>query len=403
MFLEILLTLPILPVGMLVFRMSTKISKLNRENFGLLKEVDSLKLKVESFEVQNSYLLNKISEHEKVSFSEVQKRSRYEAENSLLKVQIRDLSESHEKSLEQWKKDIAKYTNDLIDKKSSLFEKSLEEGVLQNLKSDIDKFKSDVNIVFKSNSEDQGKLKEMLDQRTRDFLSAKDHIMSQAENLSKIFKKDYKFQGNWGEMVLEKVLEDSGLKKDVHYKVQPSMRSEAGDLLKPDVIIYLPKNRHIIVDSKVSLVYFEKFCSEEEISKKSQYKKQFIQNVRNQIEDLSAKHYQSVHGVNSPEFVLMFIPIEMAYSLISEDELHSYAWNQKKVALVSVSPSKSSSGKTSSMLVMASVGSASMICCSQLSGSPSTSESSVVSKSTLWMVPLSPSVTEAAGAVSSLK
>ena len=167
-----------------------------------------------------------------------------------------------------WRSEIENRTNNFVLEKSKKFEQHLEERLLAPLRENIDKFKRDVQGSFKQNSEEQSYLKEMLNQKVKDMIQAKDGIVSQAENLVNVFKKDYKSQGIWGELLLEKVLEESGLKRDVHYRVQPTVYSETDGVLRPDIIIDLTNSKHVIIDSKVSLVYFERFCSEKDAEQK---------------------------------------------------------------------------------------------------------------------------------------
>jgi DNA recombination protein RmuC len=161
--------------------------------------------------------------------------------------------------------------------------------------------------------------------------------MSQdAQNLVKALKGDTKAQGDWGEIQLERILERSGLRKGEEYSIQESFTAEDGSRKRPDVIINLPEEKKIIIDSKVSLVDYERFVSAEEDDQKNIHLKAFINSVKRHIKDLSDKEYQNLFQEESLDFVLMFIPIEPAFSIALQfgEELYSQAWD-KRIMIVS--------------------------------------------------------------------
>jgi DNA recombination protein RmuC len=145
-------------------------------------------------------------------------------------------------------------------------------------------------------------------------------MSEEAENLTKALKGDTKVMGSWGEFVLESILEKSGLVKDDHYTVQESFTDESGKRLRPDVIIKLPDKKSIIIDSKVSLVAYEKYSSAETETEREKAIKEHIISIRGHIKGLSAKDYQNIEDLNPPDFVLMFIPVEPAFSLAAQKD-----------------------------------------------------------------------------------
>ena len=163
-------------------------------------------------------------------------------------------------------------------------------------------------------------------------------MSEEALNLTKALKGDSKKQGNWGELILEKVLEKSGLTKGREYDVQQSFTMEDGSRLQPDVIIRLPDSKNLIVDSKVSLVAYERYIASDDDDKASQdaFLKEHILSIRTHIKGLSGKNYQNLYGVGSPDFVLLFIPIEPAFilSISTDNDLYNDAFD-KNVVLVS--------------------------------------------------------------------
>jgi len=143
-------------------------------------------------------------------------------------------------------------------------------------------------------------------------------------NLTKALKWDSKMQGNWGELVLERVLEKSGLEKDREYFIQQSFTTDEGKRLLPDVVIQLPDNKKMIVDSKVSLVAYERYINEEEDSLKNQYLKEHLNSLKRHIDQLSDKKYEDLYQIESPDFVLLFIPIEPAFAVALNADNHLY-------------------------------------------------------------------------------
>jgi DNA recombination protein RmuC len=206
--------------------------------------------------------------------------------------------------------------------------------LLSPLKEKIQVFEKKVEDTYEKGLKDQTDLKAEL-KKLHD-LNLK--ISDEANNLTKALKGDVKKQGNWGEMILERILERSGLTEGREYRKQESVLSENGQRYQPDVVIHLPDQKHIVVDSKVSLVAYERLVNSDGEQQRSAFVKEHLMSVRNHIKILSEKHYQHSQGFNSPDFVLLFIPIESSFSIaVQEDQdLFSYAWDNK---VVIVSPS----------------------------------------------------------------
>ncbi len=163
-------------------------------------------------------------------------------------------------------------------------------------------------------------------------------MTKEAENLTKALKGDSKVQGDWGELQLERLLEKAGLEKEVHFTTQSAIRDDDGNLKRPDFIINLPEEKHLIIDSKVSLTAYERFSGEENEEKSATYLKQHLASIREMIKDLSEKNYQDLYGLNAPDYVMMFIPVEPAFHLAvqNDDNLYNYAL-EKNIVLVTTS------------------------------------------------------------------
>ncbi|MBZ0179856.1 MAG: DNA recombination protein RmuC [Melioribacteraceae bacterium] len=207
-------------------------------------------------------------------------------------------------------------------------------SVLNPLGEKIKAFESRVNEIYSSDTRDRAALKEQIK-----MLSDLNQQMSKdADNLTKALKGETKTQGTWGEFILETILEKSGLVKGEQYKIQESITQEDGRRLQPDVVVYLPENKTLIIDSKVSLTAYERFTSSDEDEERKNFLKQHIDSIRNHIKSLSEKNYQNISKLNSHDFVLMFLPIEPAFALAvqNEENIFNYAFERN---IVIVSPS----------------------------------------------------------------
>ncbi|MFM9052747.1 MAG: DNA recombination protein RmuC [Bacteroidota bacterium] len=163
--------------------------------------------------------------------------------------------------------------------------------------------------------------------------------MSQdADNLTRALKGDSKRQGNWGEFILEKILESSGLEKGREYETQVNIASEDGKKYQPDVIVHFPDSKHIVIDSKVSLVAYDAYVNADADAERDRYLKEHLVSVRNHIKGLSEKAYEQLPGLASPDFVLLFMPIESSFgaAVKGDQELFQFAWD-KRIVLVSPS------------------------------------------------------------------
>ncbi|MGN7661681.1 MAG: DNA recombination protein RmuC [Anaplasma sp.] len=239
---------------------------------------------------------------------------------------------------EQCKVHFENLANQIFEEKVNKLSKISREGlsvVLEPVKENMNMLKRELEEAFIRHGKEQFSLKNEIQR----IVLANEKITLQAEGLANALKGETKIQGNWGEVVLERVLEDSGLRRGQDYKLHGAgmdLRGiEGGGKQYPDVVVLLPGDKHIIVDSKVSLVHYERYCSETQEGARSTYLKHFIHSIRSHINDLSDKRYSDVERLNAPDFVLMFIPIESAYLLAvrGDTELHRYAWC-KKIAVV---------------------------------------------------------------------
>lgn len=227
--------------------------------------------------------------------------------------------------------------NEILEEKSKRFSEQNQTSLgllLDPLKLKITEFQSKVDDVYVK----EGKDRTALAEQVRQLMDLNQVLSEDAKNLTRALKGSSKTQGNWGELVLERVLEASGLRKGEEYHVQESHTREDGSRAQPDVVIHLPEDRHLVVDAKVSLTAYEGFANQEDENERQAAVKRHMDSIRNHMKGLSEKNYQTLYGLKSLDFVLMFVPIEPAFMLaVSHDkDLFMDAW-QRNVLLVSPS------------------------------------------------------------------
>ncbi|MEL0457111.1 DNA recombination protein RmuC [Flavobacteriaceae bacterium SZ-1-7] len=227
-----------------------------------------------------------------------------------------------EERQEQLRKDFELLANKILEEKSNKFTEQNKENIkniLNPLQEKIKTFEEKVDLSQKESISMHSALKEQL-------LGLKDlnqQMTKEASNLTKALKGDSKMQGNWGELVLERVLEKSGLEKDREYFVQQSFTLANGSRVLPDVVLHLPDNKKMIIDSKVSLTDYERLVNADDIDK-PQYLKAHVNSVKKHVDQLSEKNYQDLYDIESPDFVLMFIPIEPAFAVVVNEDNSIY-------------------------------------------------------------------------------
>ena len=224
---------------------------------------------------------------------------------------------------EKFSKEFENLANKILEEKTQKFTEQNKENlknILSPLQDKILHFEKKVEDTHKESIDYHAALRQqILGLREMNAQMSKETI-----NLTKALKGDSKMQGNWGELVLERVLEKSGLEKGREYEVQQAFTSEDGGRILPDVIINLPDGKKMIVDSKVSLTAYERYVNEEDDTQQSIYLKEHVNSVKRHVEQLSDKRYQDIYQMESPDFVLLFIPIEPAFALALQEDLNLY-------------------------------------------------------------------------------
>ena len=238
---------------------------------------------------------------------------------------------------EKFTKEFENLANKIFEDKSTKFTAQNKENIqtiLNPLQEKIKGFEDKVDKTHKESIDYHAALRQQIvGLKEMNLQMSKETI-----NLTKALKGDNKTQGNWGELVLERVLEKSGLEKDREYFVQQSFTNDEGKRVLPDVVIHLPDNKKMIVDSKVSLTAYEQFVNTEDEQIKAQFLKEHINSLKRHIEQLSEKKYEDIYKIESPDFVLLFIPIEPAFAVaINKDNfLYNKAF-EKNIVIVTPS------------------------------------------------------------------
>ena len=248
--------------------------------------------------------------------------------------------EQQKEALEQMEsrvqKEFENLANRLLEEKSQKFtaqNQAQMHNILLPLQEKIKSFESSINQRFLEETRDRVSLKKEIEH----LRELNQQLSNDANNLASALKGDNKTQGDWGEMQLELLLEKAGLTKDIHYLVQPNY-TENGQQKRPDFVINLPEKKQLIIDSKVSLKAYDQFCQEKKGKAAKQHLKSHLDSIRQHVKGLSKKNYQELYEINSPDYLLLFIPIEPAFTIaIQEDKLLFLDALEKNIVIVSPS------------------------------------------------------------------
>jgi DNA recombination protein RmuC len=314
-----------LTVGVLLGFVIAKLASKNTESTNaLLKEsLGQSKLDITNLQINKNDLIEKLSKANEA--------------NKNLSERLQEQKEEIENLQKKFAQEFENLANRIFDEKSSKFTQQNRDNIDQILKplgERIKLFEEKVEKVYVDESKQRATLAEQI----KNLHDLNQQMSKDATNLTNALKGESKTQGNWGEFILESILEKSGLVKDREYSVQSTFTGEEGKRQKPDVIINLPENRHIIIDSKVSLTAYEQFCSTEDEAERKIALANHILSIRSHVKELSSKNYQNIHNLSSMDFVIMFVPIEPAMAIASQADIN--IWNdafEKNIVIVSPS------------------------------------------------------------------
>lgn len=241
--------------------------------------------------------------------------------------------EEFEKLQTSFRLEFRNLANEILEEKSRQFKTTNKEEmdtILKPFRDSIGEFKERVEKIYSDENQQRGALKNEI----RNLQELNRRITEETTNLTNALKGNSKVQGDWGEMILETILESSSLEKGIHYTTQESIRNEAGEQQRPDVILRLPDNKRVVIDSKVSLTAYVNYCGAEEQDDRKKHIADHARSVRKHVDELGSKRYQQL--VDSPDFVIMFVPNEPAFLAALQND--SAIWNdayRKKVIISS--------------------------------------------------------------------
>lgn len=315
---------------------STELDSLKLKNIEL--EKDSIKVNAEKTQIENLNVEYKKDIQLLLSENKNLNSSLNIAETNLLN--LKEKLETQKEEIESLQKklilEFENLANKVLEEKAKSFNefnKTQLNSILNPFNENLKEFKLTVKDTYEKGLKERTEISTELKQMQR----LNQQLQEEASNLTKALKGNSQKQGRWGEMILEKILESSGLEKNVQYKLQDSFTVDSGRRFRPDAVIYLPEKKHIIIDSKVSLIAYEKFSSAESDDERAKFIKEHVQSVRNHIKELSAKDYINNIGIENPEYLLMFIPVEASFSaaMTYDNSIFNEAWDNR---IVIVSP-----------------------------------------------------------------
>ncbi|MDP8202559.1 MAG: DNA recombination protein RmuC [Candidatus Tenebribacter burtonii] len=293
-------------------------------------KVEMLKSELQKNEIEINTEREKLTN----SLSEV---SKLDTINLNLQEKLNDQKKELEELQAKFTDAFKNLANEILEEKTKKFteqNKANLDELLNPLKEKIKDFEQKIELTDEKNRLSNTSLIEQI----KGLKDINKKISDDANNLTRALKGDVKIQGNWGEVILERILEKSGLRKGIDYETQVSLIDDEGHRKQLDVKINLPEEKHVIVDSKVSLVNYERMVTSETEEQAAGYLKALNLSIKSQIDDLHKKNYQDLKGLNSPDFVMLFIPIEGVFAVVMQHDnmIYQYAYNKQ---IVIVSPS----------------------------------------------------------------
>lgn len=300
-----------------------KVQELRENLQNMQNELNRLEERNEWFRTENEKL-NVQLQQERQSWIKIQtEHASLEADYKNLEERLREHKQEVEQLQLQFADRFKNLANEILEEKSKKFTEQNKSNLDQLLKPLNERIRDFEQKVMQTHKDGETSRAALI-QQIKDLRDLNNKVTQEANNLANALKGQTKTQGNWGEMILEKILEKSGLEKGREYVVQESLRSDDGRRLQPDIVVKLPEDRNVIIDSKVSLKAYERYYSAENEKEKEKALKEHISSIQTHVKGLSSKSYQKLYQINNPDFVLMFIPIESAFGLAVQHESSLY-------------------------------------------------------------------------------
>jgi len=271
---------------------------------------------------------NELQENIKIS-------AEYKSKNDALQEKLDSQKEEIERIRVDLNKEFRLMAGEIMEEKTKSFSEMNAEkigNILDPLKEKIQLFEKKVEETYNNETREKESLRKELEQ----IVKANSKISDDAQKLTLALKGDSKLQGDWGEMQLETLLEKSGLQKGIHYLCQPNYKTDENTNVRPDFIINLPDNKNFIIDSKVSLTAYERYFNAEDDNQRKIALNEHLQSINKHIQELSGKNYPSLYGINSPDYVFLYVAVEPALNLALQNDLELFEKAMRKnIVLVS--------------------------------------------------------------------
>jgi len=322
-------------------RFQEKLAIAEVDGLNLNRKVSFLEAKLSGAELREGELVNErkalavqVEEQRRLVLDLSQKLATAKSSQSSLEERLQSQAQFMDEFKKQTKSEFENLAQQILDHKSKTLSEQTQknlEVLLNPLKEKISSFEKKVDDSYHSEAKERFALKGEVEK----LILLNEKMTKETNHLTQALKGDSKFQGDWGELVLERILEASGLREGFEYFLQSEHEDHEGGKFKPDVVVHLPESKHIIIDSKVSLKAYELYCRCEDAGERQAHLVAHLKSIQKHMDELSEKHYSKLKGIHSPEFVFLFMPIEPAYLLAvqSDTDLSMKAW-KKNVALV---------------------------------------------------------------------
>lgn len=294
-------------------------------------------------EIESKYVLKDLLEQTKIAAKQTEtllnqandKLARTETENKHLQEKIEQNKSELEEQQRHLRLEFTNMANSLLEEKSKRFveinEKTIGD-ILNPLREKIKEFEQKVDENYKEETRERISLKKEIEQ----IVKLNMQVSEDTNRLTSALKGDKKLQGDWGEVQLQMILEKAGLQEGVHYNKQVSLRSDDGELFRPDFIVNLPDGKNLVLDSKLSLVAYEHYYNTEDETHRAKFLKDHLSALSKHISDLSGKNYTQLYGINSPDYVMMFVALEPALTVALKEDISLYEKAlDKNIVLVS--------------------------------------------------------------------